>query len=59
MSARIGDIGEEPRRPKSNCAITAIYIYDGTVFERSTTLVSSHRGELEITDVTPSFAKEL
>jgi glucose-1-phosphate thymidylyltransferase len=51
-------IEEKPKRPKSNYAVTGIYMYDGTVFDKVRTLVPSHRGELEITDVNNAYIRE-
>jgi glucose-1-phosphate thymidylyltransferase len=51
-------IEEKPRRPKSNLAVTGIYMYDATVFDKIRTLVPSHRGELEITDVNNAYIEE-
>ena len=51
-------IEEKPKRPKSNHAVTGIYMYDGTVFDKVRTLVPSHRGELEITDVNNAYIRE-
>ncbi len=51
-------IEEKPRKPKSNYAVTGIYMYDGTVFDKVRTLVPSHRGELEITDVNNAYIRE-
>lgn len=55
---RIVGIEEKPRQPKSNYAVTGIYMYDGSVFEKIKKLVPSGRGELEITDVNNAFIRE-
>ena len=55
---RIVGIEEKPRKPKSNYAVTGIYMYDASVFEKIKTLVPSHRGELEITDVNNAYIRE-
>jgi glucose-1-phosphate thymidylyltransferase len=51
-------IEEKPVKPKSNYAVTGVYLYDGTVFEKVRKLVPSRRGELEITDVNNAFIAE-
>jgi glucose-1-phosphate thymidylyltransferase len=55
---RIARIEEKPKRPKSNYAVTGIYMYDETVFDKVRTLVPSGRGELEITDVNNAYIRE-
>jgi glucose-1-phosphate thymidylyltransferase len=55
---RIIGIEEKPKNPKSSFAVTGIYLYDATVFDKVRTLVPSARGELEITDVNNAYIRE-
>ncbi|MGB9606284.1 MAG: sugar phosphate nucleotidyltransferase [Bryobacteraceae bacterium] len=55
---RIVGIEEKPKNPKSRYAVTGIYMYDGTVFDKIRRLVPSARGELEITDVNNMYIAE-
>ena len=55
---RVVGIEEKPAHPKSNYAVTGIYLYDATVFEKIRHLVPSRRGELEITDVNNLYIQE-
>lgn len=55
---KIVSIEEKPVRPKSNYAVTGIYMYDGTVFDKVNKLIPSDRNELEITDVNNFYIRE-
>jgi glucose-1-phosphate thymidylyltransferase len=50
-SGKVSSIEEKPKAPKSNWAVTGLYIYDQEAPRLALTLKPSSRGELEITDL--------
>ncbi len=52
------NIEEKPKSPKTNYAVTGVYMYDSTVFDKIRALEPSARGELEITDVNNAYIRE-
>jgi len=57
-NGRVLNIEEKPQIPRSNFAVTGIYLYDSTVFEKIKRLKPSGRAELEITDVNNFYIQE-
>lgn len=55
---KIDTIIEKPKEPANNFAVTGLYFYDSTVYDKIRTLKPSGRGELEITDVNNAYINE-
>ena len=51
-------IQEKPKNPRSEYAVTGLYMYDKTVFNKIRSLKPSRRGELEVTDLNNLYLKE-
>jgi len=55
---KVIEIEEKPQNPKSNFAVTGLYIYDNTVFDKMIGQPKSERGEYEITYINNLYIKE-
>lgn len=51
-------VEEKPKKPKSNLAMTGLYMFDSQVFEIIRHLKPSWRGEIEIADAMDAYVKK-
>lgn len=58
VDGRVLSVEEKPEHPKSNYAITGLYVYDKKVVEYAKMLNPSKRGELEITDLNRIYLEQ-
>ena len=52
---KVTHIEEKPSAPATNFAVTGLYLYDSSVFEKINTLTPSDRGEYEISDINQMY----
>ena len=57
-SGNIVSLEEKPKEPKSNYALTGLYIFTNDIIQISKSLKPSKRGELEIIDVLNEYFKQ-
>jgi glucose-1-phosphate thymidylyltransferase len=55
---KIISIEEKPKNPKSDYAVTGLYMYDGKVFDFIRKLKVSRRGEYEVTDINNAYLRK-
>jgi len=58
IDGKISLIEEKPKEPKSNYAVTGLYLYDNTFMDKFKMLKPSWRGEYELTDINNLYLQE-
>ena len=56
-NGKVKPVEEKPEQPKSNLAMTGLYVFDSNIFDLIKTQRRSARGELEITDAIDFYVK--
>jgi len=57
-NGKVISLEEKPQQPKSNLAVTGVYLYDNTCFDKCVGQPTSARGEYEITYINDCYRKE-
>jgi glucose-1-phosphate thymidylyltransferase len=57
QEGQVISLEEKPLKPKSDCAVTGLYMYPGDVADQVRTLRPSDRGELEITALNECYLR--
>ena len=55
---KVLSIVEKPQKPKSEYAVTGLYIFDNTVVSKAKKLTPSARGEIEIVDIQNAYLRD-
>ena len=55
---KVTAIEEKPDKPKSDLAVTGLYLFDSTVFDKMRDQQKSKRGEYEVTYLNNEYIKE-
>ena len=55
---KVISLHEKPKKPKSNCAVVGLYMYNNSVVSKAKKLKPSFRGELEITDLNKKYLRQ-